>query len=242
VTADDRRARIDGYRRRIGDEIARGRAAFQAALDPAAPPTFPWCGAELWVDRARWIAFPAHEVARAGAIDVDTLPADTRRGERLLAMYGGARRDEASHRVLRTLTEIAVGARFHAHGPSLVHLVNALAIQPLVNPAFEPLYWLVLASDADALAPSGDLYRVLDPMMFDMSQWPASRADAPAVRQAQIRVVSELAAVDVAGAAEASDEGWAATCAEALASRHALVEGRVWADIESRAASVTDHA
>jgi hypothetical protein len=239
--ADDRSIRVEGYQRRVGDQIARGTDGFQAALDPAGPRTFTWCGDELWVDRARWIVFPVDEVARVGAVDADTLPTDTRRGERLLAMYGGARRDEASHRVLRTLTEIAVGARFHTHGPSLVHLVNALCVQPLVNPAFESLYWLALANDADALAPSGDLYRVLGPMMFDMSRWPASRADAPAVRQAQIQVASELAVIDVAGAAEASDETWAATCAEALGTRRALVESRVWQGIESRAASVRDH-
>lgn len=234
---DGYEARSAEYRDDIARQLTEGRASFRATLEPGARPTFQWNGAALWVDRARWVAVPAREMERVAAADVATLPTDTPAARRLLATYAGDERDDRTPDLLAMLAEIAVQPRFFHSTTSIQHFVNDLVIQPLVNPAFESLYWIVLAHDVQALA-HNNIYRLLAPLMFDMTRWPASRADAATVRRTQIAVVAATApTLDVADAATVSDESWAAICAEALRMNEATLEG-MWLEVDRLAASV----
>ena len=239
VRADDiYEARIAEYRGNIAEKIAQGRAAFCAALEPGAPRTFRWAGQELWVDRVRWLALSARHVAQVASLDVDTLPTDSQKAQARLSRVAGAGRNDTGPNVLQTLAELAVGVRHSMRGGDLRLFFNDVVIQPLVNPAFEPLYWIALGYDNDALA-HPNFYRVLAPLMFDMTRWPESRADAALVRRGQIEAIAEVApSIDVSRAAELSDDAWAATCAEALRSKQALMELRVWLELDRYAASV----
>jgi hypothetical protein len=70
--------------------------------------------------------------------------------------------------------------------------VSLTILQPHVNPAFGPLFWLGLEWDIDtSKAAEPDLGEALGAMAYDMLDYPASRAEAAKVRDAQVQLVHE---------------------------------------------------
>ncbi len=221
-------------RRVVLAEIQRVQALFQAALQVGATSTFDWWGAAHWVDRQRWLALKAKDVEAFP--DATTLP-ESEQTEDLLSYYGGESRSLDIIEVIDVLSWLVSDTlATHSWWPAVTQTLNLVMVQPLVNPASAPLFWVaagwVLAS-ADA---ASDLMVLMRPMTFDMSRYPASRDDAPAVRAAQaafLRTVSP--ALLPASWASLDDLAWAEVCKQAVLDWRYCIESELFALVTRRA-------
>jgi hypothetical protein len=160
-------------RRRVGDLLATAREDFFRAMRSDSN-VLTWYGERFWVDRVRWLVVPmlAFDTPPRGF----TLVEDGDGGEisENLEVYGGPSRLQTSYEFLSVLgAMLSGGAMQHPWVVTAAHLLNLAIVQPLMNPAFGPLFWLVLAEDVPG--PADNLYTDLAPMMFDMSVYPAQR-------------------------------------------------------------------
>jgi hypothetical protein len=227
VTVDDdwwaaRRARVARLRQAMFRSLAEAQAGWEAALVDGGPNGFRWHGRSFRVDRLRGFIFPdvcdagAHVVAPDGG-DVDIFAGEFQRediGElsrAWAALLGGYRS--------RSAWEIALAKFF-----------NLAVVQPRVNPAFGPLFWLFLADDSGP-GPmwdwSDNMFDRLGPMIFQLSEQPAlvpSRAD---VRQAQIAFVeSAWPGVTDPSCVGLSDADWATRCQTLMVQHQQMIDDR----------------
>jgi hypothetical protein len=217
-------------RRIILDELAR----VQAQLSPEAEQTFEWWGTPHWIDRKRKLVLRVDDVKKF--VGLATLP-PIPETEELLRFYGGADRyvdviaavDMLSWLVSGTLAQ-------HSWLPSTTVMMNVLMVQPVVNPAFSPLSWVALSRALDDAEGPDNLMSVAGPMAYDMARYPASRADAPAVRRAQadyVRAASSNPLPD--DWATLDDVAWAAVCNRLVGEYQYQIEPNVFRTVTERA-------
>jgi hypothetical protein len=222
--------KLGRYRRSVGDVLVTARESFRRAMHSDSN-VLKWYDQEFWVDRVRWLVVPMLDV---GAATVgNTLHDDGEGGDitETLAMYGGSSRMNWSHELLRLLgTMLAGTTERRIWSMTGAHLINLAVVQPLVNPAFGPLFWLALAEDAPG--PADNLYTDLAPMMFDMSVYPTHEPSPQAVRRAQgeflLRLTSGLAGGD---AEQRSADDWLRICTWQLYAQWPMMDrlfGEVW--------------
>jgi hypothetical protein len=159
-------------------------------------------------------------------------------------MYGGSSRMGFSDEITRALGAMLAGTtQRHLWDMTGAHLLNLAVGQPLVNPPFEPLFWLALAEDIPG--PADNLYTTLGPMMFDMSVYPTRMPSPQEVRRAQGQFLLDLTSGLVGGDAEQCNaEDWLRICTWQLYAQYPLMNGvfrEVWsrttqAELEARAA------
>jgi hypothetical protein len=230
-------AETSGTRRIVLDEIARVRGLFSACLSPEGPDTFDWKGAEHWVDRPRCLALKMLDKNKFPG--VTTLP-DNEASEDVLDHYGGESRAVDAIEVIDVFSWLVSDTLEKRNWlPAVTHVVNVVMVQPLVNPAAEPLFWVAMNDVLDDREESGDLMRVMRPLCFDMKRYPASRGDAPAVREAQAEYFRKWA-TPPSDWATLDDAAWAQACARLVADASAGIEMNVWDLITQRATAIRE--
>lgn len=208
---------------RFEASVSTERRALLALFESGRPDTLSWCDVELWIDQTHRVAVPVREAALAPA-GATSLRTDHPKESSLLEEYGGGDGWLSSREILRWVAAMISAQSFGFDSNLVAHLFNKLVIQPLVNPSFEPLFWLAMANDLAANFQSNNLLADLRSLTFDMSNWPISRKKAPAVRVAQIRFVEILepgAAGE--GAESAADDEWTRRCVALLDARRPWV-------------------
>jgi hypothetical protein len=219
--------------------FSRERRAFQEVLAPGRPyPSAALAGRTgLWIDCVHQVAVPAPEVDGLVSIESTSLSRDRFREMELLARYGGRDGGQLSVReVLGWVGEMIRGSNQDWDLERGAYMFNRVIIQPLVNAAFEPLFWMVLARGVAESGGRHDVLADMAPLVFDMSDWPMSRAEARAVRLAQIGFVESWESGAAGEGAEAiADEEWARRC-RALLDRsrswvnHLVLDQAAWID------------
>lgn len=224
-------------RRVLGAEVGRMRALFSASVRPGAGNTFEWGGHRRWVDQERWLVLDArHADSYPGAT---TLPvgADT---ESALEFYGGESRCLFGDDAIDVLSWL-VSDTLAPNGwwPSTLQLFNLLAVQPLVNPACAPLFWValnqVMFNDA-----SGDVMAILRPLTYDMATYPASRGAAPQLRAAQADFFRAQEAEPPPDWASLDDLAWAQACKHLVWQARCGIESHVFDLVRARARDLHD--
>jgi hypothetical protein len=207
----------DRVRAEILADLDAARRAIVAALgtgDPGGPAEFSWHGEPFLVDRDRMLVL----------LDPDP-GADDNDHHEDVDLFGGEGRLTFSHCVVEVFaTHLAglgerVSWRFEA-----VHTLNLAVVQPMVNPAFGPLFWLAMAWDAPAGLPYDNFYDLVGPMMYRMREYPILLPTPWTVRDAQVRFLAEV----VPDRADEhrrpmSDADWLAHCERCLAGEERLV-------------------
>jgi hypothetical protein len=236
-------ATLRSYRQRLGALLDAAREVFLRTMRSDSN-VLTWYDRKFWVDRVRWLVLPLFEVEAAPADQ--TLDDDGEGGaiNEKLAVYGGASRVNSSDELTRVLGSMLAGTtERHSWTVTGADLLNLAVVQPLVNPAFGPLFWLALAEDLPG--PADNLYTALTPMMFDMSVYPTRVPGPREVRRAQGQFLLELTAGLVGGDAEQrAAEDWLRICTWQLYAQYPLMNGvfrEVWsrttqAEIEAREA------
>jgi hypothetical protein len=224
-------------RRTILGEIERLQARFLACMEGGAARTFDWAGRRFWVDRRRWLALKAQEVE--AFIGEDTLPV-TAETEDLLDFYGGASRSLSVIDVADVFAWLLSGTLEDNTGmPSVTQLLNLVVVQPLVNPASAPIFWVALNA---GLAPDepAELIDIMRPMIFDMATWPESRSAAAKVRAAQADFFEAHAPAQFpADWAMLDDRAWAEACKQLVAAAKYGIESHVFELVTRRAAQLS---
>ena len=219
-------------RRSIGAELARMQALFSASVRPGADNTFEWGGRRHWVDQQRWLVLQARHADRYPGATTLPLGADT---ESDLDFYGGESRSLYGDDAIDVLSWLVAGRlEPNSWWPSTTQLFNLLAVQPLVNPACAPLFWValnqVMFHDA-----SGDVMAILRPLTFDMSRYPASRSAAPQVRAAQADYFRAQEAEPPPDWASLDDPAWAEACKQLVWKARCGIESHVFDLVLARA-------
>jgi hypothetical protein len=203
----------DSVREQILGETDRIRHAIAAILRGEAPNRFRWLESELWVDRSRLMVLEVALPEKLGCIDSDRVPDGF---EEQLEYRGCRYCSQSAWDMVTYFATIVLGRGPDLRcGPTCASFLNYTVTQPLVNPALEPLFWLDLHAELDnRRAAERNLRYQLGPMAYDLSRFPHSMSEAPAVREAQVAFVKgyfepELTE-DVWRAA--TDEEWAAYC------------------------------
>jgi hypothetical protein len=219
-------------RRIVLGEIERVQASFSASLQPGAANTFAWQGATYWVDRQRWLVLNANE-ARAFS-DATTVP-DAE--EDLLSYYGGDGRTLHVDDAVDVLAWLVSGTLDkHSWQLTVTHVMNLVMIQPLVNPACAPLFWVAMNTALAGDDSPADLMAIMRPMTFDMARYPGSRSEAPAVRQAQADYVRRRHRDGLPQDwARLDDRAWADACKQVFAAARYGIESHVLEPITRRA-------
>jgi hypothetical protein len=205
-------------RERVFVEVERLRNVVQNALTPGQSNVFSWMEAEFWVDRSRCLALGKPMVVdELKCENTDRVPDSL---EHLLKFCSPRHATNDAWQHVRLLKAFIRGSgperkRYDLSGDFL----NFAVIQPLVNPAFASLFWLGLNRELDrARAASRFLGDGIGAMAFDMATYPASRSEAPQVRDAQVQFVAEYVdgSLPEGKWRYANDEDWARYCAELL--------------------------
>jgi hypothetical protein len=228
----------DLARAALVDALAEAREPFARALQPGQPNTFRWRGEEFWVDRARWMAFSAPDVARWK--QESTLPDDGELGDacNLLEVFGGEARGESTGQILTMFARLLCGnQQAHAWLGTSTHVLNLAVAQPFVNPAFASLFWLALAEDSGPRGHRATLYELVVPMIYEMKVYPDLRPRPGEIRRAQVAFVHGLSPdLDAGKALALSGADWAEQCAEQLRRHHGVVEQNVVHEVLMRVA------
>lgn len=219
-------------------EVARARVA--AALATAGAGELVWHGERFWLDKRRRLVLVASsvaEVSESAWATPETLPESDPEAEDLLDVYGGDSLLVDGGSLLRLWALLASG-RGHEQtwSPDGARLLNFAVMQPLVNPAFESLFWWALA---DGLGPAedsgGDLVRTLGPMMFQLRHYPTLVPAEAEVRAAQVAFVERMAPGSTdAACAGLSPLQWSERCARELQARQSTIERNVYAHVYAR--------
>lgn len=231
------------YRRRVGALIDDARELFVRAMHSDSN-VLTWYDKKFWVDRVRWLVVPLFDLETP--VSGYTLEDDGEGGEinEKLAMYGGSSRLDSSYEITRVLGAMLAGATQHQLWDMTgAHLLNLAVVQPLVNPAFGPLFWLALAEDIPG--PADNLYTTLAPMMFDMSVYPTRMPGPQEVRRAQGQFLLDVTSGLVGDDAEQRNaHDWLRICTWQLYAQYPRMNGlfrEVWsrttqAEIDAREA------
>jgi hypothetical protein len=227
--------RIDQARRFILDALAEAREGFVRAIQPEGSNAFTWQGESFWVDRKRSVVLPMLTVAAWR--ELATLPDDGELGEafNLIECFAGSARMVSTGDILKCFVQVLRG-QVDGWDGACAHLLNLAVAQPLINPAFESLFWLALADDSGPAGHRENLYELVAPMTHETKDFPDVRLARADVRLAQVSFLQRMVAdADLGGARALSDEAWAARCADELARRHVLVEQHVFHEVLLRA-------
>jgi hypothetical protein len=233
-----------GYRRRVGAVLDGAREAFLGAMRGDSN-VLTWHGEQFWVDRERWLVVPVAVFDRSPS--GFTLVDDGEGGEvhENLEVFGGPSRWVPSHELLRVLGAILAGTtERRIWSMSGAHLLNLAVVQPLLNPAFAPLFWLSFAHDAPG--PADNLYQYFGESMFDMMAYPTRVPADAELRRGQGRLLLELSSGVAGGDAEQrSADDWLRICTWQVHAQYPIMDrlfGEVWsrttqAEIEARDAA-----
>jgi hypothetical protein len=202
-------------RERVFVEVERLRTVVDPLLRGEGSNRFTWVDEELWVDRSRCLVLDAGKARTFGCYDSDRVP-NERESE---IEYRGCRFSSAdAWRMVDLLACFALGRSFRKQ-VYVDDFVTFTVLQPRVNPAFGPLFWLALDAELDwtARAAERTLSTMIGPMAYDLSRYPASLSEAPSVRDAQLDFVQKYVEPGLASKWKyASDAEWAEHCDELL--------------------------
>ena len=166
-----------------------------------------------------------------------TLPERDPEAGDLLDVYGGESLLVDGGALLRLWTLLGSGlGGQQTWSPDGARLLNLAVMQPEVNPAFGPLFWLLLAQELGPTeTPSGNLVKAMGPMMYQLRYYPTLVPPAESVRSAQVSFLEELSPGSTdGGCAEFSDEDWSERCHGELERRREWVERNVYAHVYAR--------
>jgi hypothetical protein len=204
-------------RRRIFQVCRELRELFERAAQPGAPNRFEWKGETWWVDQVRCFALRERNAREFVVGEATTLPHDE---DVDLEIQAYTSRFLMSDFLNFWAAEIA-GRRARRVFLADAHLVNLVGGQPLVNPAFAPLFWLAVREElVPSLTRPIEIWSVVWDMIFDMANYPLSRSKEDEVRRAQVDFVVRLGVeIDAGLAVAATDDEWTATCERVLEER-----------------------
>lgn len=206
------------------------RAGWSAGLIEGAPNSFLWHGSVFRVDRARGFVFPGDPGCLAGLVEPDEDDIDIYAGEYQLEDIGQLSSSWAS--VLGGFDRRALWEN------PLAKFFNLAVVQPRVNPAFGPLFWLFLADDSGP-GPlwdwSENMFHRISPMIFQLSECPALVPSPPEVRTAQIAFLEAgwPGSTD-ATCADLPEADWTRLCKAMLAEHQQMVDDRFFDRILER--------
>lgn len=216
-------------------ELAVARAGWEAArVDPASN-RFIWREQVFRVDRGRGFIVLCLRDPDAPFLELEEDDFDIYAGECQLEDIGELSRVWAS--ILGGFKSCSVWQI------ALAKFFNLAVVQPRVNPAFGPLFWLFLADDSGP-GPNWDwssnLFDRVGPMIYRLSEYPTLVPSPAEVRQAQIDFL-ETAWPGSTNAANLSqsDADWAAHCEALLVQNQKLVDDRFFDRILERIDSET---
>lgn len=219
-------AEIDVVRDAIFAAVARGRHELDEAMHRDRK--LSWNGVELWIDRMRWLVVPDTLARGHGCTDPDDLPQHAQS----ISIVTSARTSYGDVDGLVDDMARTVGGGDMPDPPAsaAAEFITYCVIQPLVNPAFGPLFWLALERDLD----SRSLGDVVGALAYDMRQLPEARgADRPRVRAAQIALAERFdPQLDRARWTAATDAEWVAYCDTVL--RQSGFAGGLFARVQRR--------
>lgn len=210
--------------------LAEARAGWEAALVEGASNSFLWHGSVFRVDRARGFIFPGDPGCVSGMVEADEDEVD---------IYAGDCQLEDIGQLSRAWSELLGGFDRRALWENpLAKFFNLAVVQPRVNPAFGPLFWLFLADDSGP-GPiwdwSENMFHRVGPMIFQLSEHP-NLVPAPAeVRQAQIAFLESgwPGSTDVA-CVGLSEKDWTRRCEALLVEHQQMVDDRFFDRILER--------
>lgn len=236
----EHRQRRDRIRAAVMADLARAREEFLRCTQVDQSYVFTWHGEEFWVDRARMLVLSAFDVARWRP--AATLPDDGELGDatNLVEVFGGSARLETSSHLLQLFAWLLRGVQQrHLWIAPALHVLNLAVVQPVVNPAFGPLFWLALAHDLAPPGPRPNFYDLVGPMLIDTAVPPELRRTAAQVRAAQLELVETLApSCTIAGGQELPEADWVRCCEEQLDAHQQLVDAHVFDELWSRAGAL----
>jgi len=197
---------IDAIRNAILEAVTRARRDFDEAL--ARDGRLSWNGVELWIDRTRLLVAPDTLARGHGCSDPGDLPQHLRN----IPVVASARTSygDAAELVDDMARTVGGGDMPDPLASAAAEFITYCVIQPLVNPAFGPLFWLALERDLG----SGRLGDIVGALAYDMRQLPETRgADRPRIRAAQIELAEQFdPQLERLRWTAASDAEWAAYC------------------------------
>jgi hypothetical protein len=169
---------------------------------------------------------------------VTTLPDDGEASEafNLIECAGGESRHVFTGNIQTVFARILCGVSCEDVFSTSADLLNLAVVQPLVNPAFESLFWLALAEDSGPAGHRENLYELALPMTYEMKHHPARHPSPAEVRRAQVAFLRErVPELDAQDALTLSESAWAARCAQELAQQWVAVDRHVLHDVFERA-------
>ncbi|WP_343793827.1 hypothetical protein [Brevundimonas kwangchunensis] len=210
--------------------LDEARAGWEAALVNGASNSFLWHGSLFRVDRARGFVFAGDPGNPSGVVPPEEDEVDIYAGEYQLEDVGQLSRAWAS--LLGGFQRRAVWEI------SLAKFFNLAVVQPRVNPAFGPLFWLFLADDSGP-GPvwdwSENMFHRVSPMIFQLSEHPDLVPSPAEVRQAQIAFLeSGWPGSTDATCAGLSEEDWTRRCEAMRVEHQQMVDDRFFDRILER--------
>lgn len=219
-----RRNRTARLRQVIRQDLDGAGSAFEAALALGGATTFEWHGHAFRVDRVRGFIVP-------GGDDTDppeTLSPDTDDID-LIDIYAGEYQMETAGVFTEAWAQLAGGYRSASIWEiPLAKFFNLAVAQKRVNPAFPPLFWLLLG---DELGPgplwdwSPNIYKRIGSMIHLFAEYAEAAPSPREIRQAQVAFLESL----FPGAAgpdseRLSEAEWAERCEAQLRLHQQMVD------------------
>lgn len=210
--------------------LAEARAGWEVAVVEGAPNSFRWYDWVFRVDRARGFVFSGDPASLSGVEEPE---------EDTVEVYAGEYQMEDIGELSRAWAMLLGGFRSSTCWEiALAKFFNLAVVQPRVNPAFGPLFWLFLADDSGP-GPMWDwsenMFHRIDPMIFRLSEYPALVPSPAEVRQAQIAFLEAgwPGSTDAA-CAGLSEEDWTRRCEAMLVEHQQMVDDRFFDRILER--------
>ncbi len=209
-----------GIRERLLVELASLRERYAAAH--ASGGLLAWSGGEFWIDRVRLLVLASSTAKELGLLGLDTAPAEMEEDE--LEYHGCRKALTSTGELIEVLAAHVTGRTPYA--PHAADLLNFAVAQPRVNPGFESLLWLGLAHQLRPNVNAANLGEAIGALAIDLARYPASHAEAPAVREAQVELVRKVVEPELDRDAwlRASERDWAQQCSELLHRHRALAD------------------
>lgn len=201
-----------GVRERLLVEIDTLRKRYLAQKQAGKPLT--WWDNDYWVDQERGLVMPFAVADELGFAQLHTAP-ESQVEE--LEYYSCRKAITTGWDMIRLLAAFISGTGNRPAGAA-TDFLNLAVVQPLVNPPFEPLFWLGLAWQIQPNRDERNLGEALGGMAFDLSTYPASQAEGPDVRRTQVEWVKSVVAhgLDLDAATRAREEDWASQCKQLM--------------------------
>jgi hypothetical protein len=208
---------VDGIRERILVEVDRLSEAYDQAIASGSH-RLEWLTSEQWIDPRRMIVIPdsvARELGASAPEQISSIRDDQ------LELRGGRRSIISPDQLCRLLAFYVIGIPYIEMSQAFANFmipdfINYTVVQPRVNPAFAPLFWIAGARDFSQFhVQSRDLGDSVGAMAYDMVAYPdsLSLSERASVRTAQIEFV-RAGHVNLGNTdwQRASDQEWAEFC------------------------------